>query len=217
MEETWELTALIVDEEFVKDNDMLLSIFLWQMKDHCFDAGGCYEDLREVLQKRFEEAALRDYIWTNVQGFLSESAKLSKILFSSTKKSFSQNRAKALLSLLDIDNCEMLNLKSRKLRNRTEHIDEDLDSWWQLKKSASKEWDKFAIKAIDGLDDDIIYGPNTELAFMYNPTTGVMYHLDEEFDIHGIFKDVVSVSKALSGAFLKLNKIAGTTLIRESR
>ena len=127
MEEAWELAALVMDEQFIKENDMLLSIFLWQINNHCYDAGGSYEDLKNVMTKGLDEDSLRQYIWNNVQEFLSESALLSKILFPSSKRSFSKKRAETLLSLLELDNNKAGNLQSRKLRNRTEHFDEDLD------------------------------------------------------------------------------------------
>ena len=206
-----------MDEQFIKENDMLLSIFLWQINNHCYDAGGSYEDLKNVMTKGLDEDSLRQYIWNNVQEFLSESALLSKILFPSSKRSFSKKRAETLLSLLELDNNKAGNLQSRELRNRTEHFDEDLDKWWQVNKSSSRKWNQLAIKAIDGLDDDVIYAPNAQLAFMYNPSTGIVYHLDEEFNIHGIFEDIVAVSKSLKSAFSKLNQIAGTNITRVSR
>ena len=204
-------------EKFIKDNGMLFNIFLWQINNHCVDASGSYHDLRNVYTKRLDNTMFREFVWTNLDNFLSDTAMLSKILFPSTKKAFSKLRGNGLLNLLNLLPSQLPNLSKRSLRNRKEHLDEDLDKWWIEKKSNDNGRDNFAIKAIDGLDDDVIYGPNVHLAFMYNPSTGIVHHFDKDFDIHEIFEEVLLVASARKDSFERLNELAGEQIIRESR
>jgi hypothetical protein len=149
----------------IKSYNLPVCLFLMEIQQQCTMAEYSFGKLAlaskgwlsSASPEEFQNAAFPMEIFSYCISFLSSAGTISKILFSTQKKTEIQERCKALRTLLEIQNLPAI--ENLSVRNSFEHLDERLDKCFKnfkkgkivpfLTTEKAPEPDEFVLKRFD--------------------------------------------------------------------
>ncbi|WP_263374153.1 hypothetical protein [Granulicella aggregans] len=166
-----------------------INAFLTELAFQCAFAERIYQELDFALDNNGNSLL----IFCRLQSFLGAAANISKLLFGdhTAKGKIAFTAREPLRSALGVRDGDFTHARS--VRNRFEHLDEDLDEWWEA--STGKNFEDCSVE-IDGYKMTNL--PEEDKFRIFNRTTGVLsVRRGHSVNVHDLMTEIGTLEESL--------------------